>query len=280
VIFREVERLQAQYVQSPVRVPDLGDWVAEVRQLEAEFGAVEIRWDDTTIRVVTEPVVLDDVYLGAFAIDFFWDRVGRLPATRCFDVIALDPNPAIGRDEVVHPHVRDGTLCPGDANETLDRALAAGRLTDAFLLVRSVLLKYNPHSPYVSLDDWNGIACAECGRRVDEDDRSICEACGADLCEACPECCAACSATRCGQCTEPCDACQAACCPCCLEATDAGQAICPGCVPRCSRCSAAVPATELSDATQLCSNCNPEDDDDENDAPDTRDTTEVPVATE
>src|SRR5580698_8440398 len=44
-VFRQVERLQAEYVPFPVRVPDLGDLVAEARQLEAEFGAVEIRWD-------------------------------------------------------------------------------------------------------------------------------------------------------------------------------------------------------------------------------------------
>ena len=132
-VLRQVEHLQNTYGHPRVHVPDFPNWIAEVRQLETEFDDVEVRWGDTTIRVVTEPIVLDDVHLGAFAIDFVWDRVGRLPATRCFDVIALDPNPAVGRDDVTHPHVRDGTLCPGDAEEPLNRALASGRLTDAIL---------------------------------------------------------------------------------------------------------------------------------------------------
>ena len=32
--------------------PDLAEWVHEVRQLEAEFGEVEVRWSDAVIRVV------------------------------------------------------------------------------------------------------------------------------------------------------------------------------------------------------------------------------------
>ena len=277
-VFRQIEQIQSEYDPPHVRVPDLGEWLAEVRQLEAEFDDVDVRWSDTAIRVVTEPVVLEDVYLGAFAIDFVWDRVGGLPGARCFDVIALDPHPAAGRDDVVHPHVRDGVLCSGDAQGPLGRALAAGRLADAFLLVRSVLLTYNSHSPHVALDEWNGFACAECGYRADDDDRSSCEACGVDLCESCSGCCAVCCETRCGQCTQSCDDCQTACCPGCLETTGAGRSVCPECVPHCPRCSAAVSATKRLGPAQLCSNHQEEHDTDDNDAIDTSESVEDPAA--
>src|SRR5205823_4305613 len=129
--------------------------VAEVRQLEAEFGAVEVRWADRVLRAVTGPVVLRGVPLGPFAIDYNWDRAGRDPAARCFAVVALDPRPAAGRDEVTHPHVENDALCAGDAAGPLDRAVADGRLADAFLLVRSVLTTYNPASAYVPLAEWD-----------------------------------------------------------------------------------------------------------------------------
>ena len=148
---RQVEQLQIEYAPPSGRAPDLGEWLAEIRQLEAEFGGVEVRWRDAVVRVVTDPVTLRDVALGPFAIEFGWDRVGHISASRCFDMIALESNPAAGRDEVPHPHVQGVELCAGDAAGPLERALADGRLADAFLIVRSVLTTYNPASAYVPL---------------------------------------------------------------------------------------------------------------------------------
>ena len=65
--------------------------------------------------MTTESITLQDVELGSFAIDFVWSRLAQQRGSSCFDIVALDPNPATGRDEVNHPHVNDLDLCAGDA---------------------------------------------------------------------------------------------------------------------------------------------------------------------
>jgi hypothetical protein len=239
--------------------------VAEVRQLEAEFGGVEVRWRDAVVRVVTDPVTLRGVELGPFAVEFGWDRVGHISAPRCFDVVALEPNPAAGRDEVVHPHVQGVELCAGDAAGPLERALSDGRLADAALIVRSVLTAYNPASAYVPLAEWDGVCCSDCGRRVDLDDRYSCEGCDADLCESCSGSCATCPASRCGACLGSCDVCRASCCRGCLQTAGSDRAVCPECRAACARCSTTVPRDELTGGSRLCPACDPDEEDDADD---------------
>lgn len=262
---RQVEQLRAGYATPAARAPDLTEWAAEVRQLEAEFGAVEVKWADRVIRVTTESVVLRGVPLGPFAVEFGWDRAGREKAARCFEVVALDPHPASGRDEVTHPHVEGNTLCAGDAAVPLARAMADGRLADAFLLVRSVLTTYNPRSAYVPLAEWDGFCCADCGRRANRDDQCTCGACDRDLCEDCADSCATCSETRCGDCLEPCDVCSARHCRGSLDTTPSGRAVCPDCLAACERCSASVPTDDLTAGTRLCPTCDQEEDSDDRD---------------
>jgi hypothetical protein len=262
---RQVEQLRDAYTPPAAHAPHPGDWVAELRQLEAEFGAVEVRWADRALRVVTDPVVLRGVPLGPFAIELHWDRAERENAARCFEVVALDPHPAAGREEVTHPHVEGNTLCAGDAAAPLARAVATGRLADVFLLVRSVLTTYNPRSAYVPLAEWDGFVCADCGRRVDRTDRCPCGACDRDLCEDCAESCAACSEPRCGDCLEPCDVCSARHCRGSLDVTPSGRAVCPECLAACARCSASVPNDELTADTRLCPTCDQEEDDNPDD---------------
>jgi hypothetical protein len=256
---REVERLRADYLPSLPRIPDLVEWVAEVRQLEAEFGAVEPRWADSALRVVTDPVVLESFALGPFAIDFAWGQVSRAVSSHCFSVVALDPRPAAGRTDVVHPHVRDAAVCLGDAVEPVRRALTAGRLADAFVLVRAVLTTYNPGSPHVPLDEWDGLPCGDCGDRTDPEDATTCEECGAALCPGCLTCCAACSAIRCGRCTDACEVCRTGCCPGCLETTADSQTVCPDC------------------AAELAPTDDPEDQPHENDERDATDAAAAPA---
>src|SRR6185437_10310025 len=71
---RDLNRLRDEYETPRVRPPSLGDFVRDIRQLEAEFAAVEVRWSDGVVRAVTEPIVLGGVPLGSFAIDFHWNR--------------------------------------------------------------------------------------------------------------------------------------------------------------------------------------------------------------
>jgi hypothetical protein len=224
-----------------------------------------VRWREKVLRVVTGPVALRGVDLGPFALEFHWgrDRADR-PARR-FAVVALDPNPAAGREGVVHPHVEGEALCAGEAAEPLGRALTDGRLADAFLLVRSVLTTYNPDSAFVPLAAWSGAPCGDCGRRVDPEDASACAGCGADLCAACGGACAACAESRCEGCLEPCAACRAGCCPGCLEATAAGREVCPACTRACTGCGTRAPADERTGAERLCPACDQNQEEEERD---------------
>jgi hypothetical protein len=48
------------------------------------------------------------------------------------------------------------------------------RLAGAFLLVRSVLLTYNPASSYVVLEEWTGQSRADCGHTTVPDELTGC----------------------------------------------------------------------------------------------------------
>jgi hypothetical protein len=264
---RQVDQLRLEYTPRRCNAPDLGAWVAEIRQLQAEFRALTVDWRQCTIRAVTDPVVLRDVRLGPFAVVFAWGRALRFPGGQCFDLVALEPNPAGGRPDVTHPHVHDGVLRAGDATAPLERAVAEGRLAEAFLLVRSVLSAYNPHSPYVPLEEWDGVTCSDCGCQVDPEDRYTCEACESDMCDDCLASCAASSDPRCAGCLEPCAVCRADYCPTCLEGTNSGRAICPDCRAACKGCGAVMTTAELTAASRLCPTCEQEQEEGEVEAP-------------
>lgn len=255
---RYVERLRTQFEESAERADDTGlslaHWFGELRQLDDEFDELKVDWKAGTLSITTDPITLKDVPLGRFAPVFTWSRVGTVAGVRCFDLVALDPNPARGKDGVTHPHIRDEELCAGDAARPLDDAVRDGRLADAFLLLRSVLTTYNPRSPYVPLDEWDGSSCGECGGTVDPDERSSCEGCHADLCDCCVGSCAVCSDYRCGGCLLRCDQCHDGCCPGCLETLDP-RSLCPECVGVCSECATHVLKEDLSPDTKLCPTC-------------------------
>ena len=75
------------------------------------------------------------------------------------------------------------------SNKALQAALEVGRLCDFFLMVRQVLRTYNPDSPYVSLDNWEGKQCSDCGDFINEDCRCYCELCDRTYCEQCMSVC-------------------------------------------------------------------------------------------
>ena len=104
---------------------------------------------------------------------------------QAFLIEALDPHPATESEGVTHPHVRDEMLCTGEASSSISAALEAGRIADFFLIVRSVLTTYNPESPYVSLDNWNGEPCVDCGYYLNDDNRYFCEECEEHFCDEC-----------------------------------------------------------------------------------------------
>lgn len=181
-------------------VPSLAELLAELRQLEAEFEQVEIDTKGGTLSVFTEPLVLEGVHLGAFALRLDLKRLACRRGNYALEVVAQDPNVPSADTSVTHPHVRDERLCAGDATVPLARALAQGRLADAFQLVSAVLHTYNRSSAYVQLEEWEGRLCEDCGDSCLAEEAWHCEGCGRDFCGECIHGCGRCGRMRCMAC--------------------------------------------------------------------------------
>lgn len=211
--------------------PPLRDIIGDLFQIRQEFEQVKYDHQQQTLSVVTDPIELDNIYLGEFEIVL---KLGRLRESRhnnAYSVKALDPHPAATNSSVTHPHVSDEHLCEGDASAAIGSALANGRLCDFFLLCRSVLQQYNPSSPYVSLADWNGRPCHECGSIVSDDETYWCSACENDFCSDCISGCRRCGESLCDGCLTECSACgDRVCHSCSTSCDDCGRSLCQTCL--------------------------------------------------
>ena len=220
---------QRMQINAPV-IPSLGDVVDELSQLEEEFG--EWRYEATGRRLVvsTDAIELEGIYLGPFEVWLELDRIPEQTWPHAYYVVALDPRPAASNQEVTHPHVSGERLCMGDAAVPIRSALENGRICDFFMLVRSVLVNYNPHSPYVALSEWDGTSCYECGALVDDESRYMCERCERDFCGECTSYCRRCDCTICSGCMTECEFCNDWYCQACIgECDGCGHVICEGC---------------------------------------------------
>lgn len=228
-------------------------WFEEVDQLYDEFSSVTFQPDASTLRVETPVIKLRDICLGAFAIDF--KKKGSAVSMQCFEVVALQPEPASTDSEVVHPHVKDGELCAGDAKAPLTAAMASGRLVDAFLLIQSTLQTYNSRSAYVKLEQWYGVSCSDCSRTMSPDDSYSCLECDHRLCNQCTSSCSTCSSTYCPECIRSCASCNGSCCEACLEPSDrTGKLLCRDCRTSCDHCGKLVGTDEV-DEEDVCPDC-------------------------
>lgn len=235
-----VSRIQ-QLTEAPQKeTPKLSVLVDELNQLKQEFGDIEFDNPDNIVSVVTEPITLEDVYLGPFIIKLHLSKLSNLYQNSPYDIIALEPNPAAADEAVTHPHVSNERLCEGDGCTAIRSALEQGRLCDFFTIVRSILNTYSPDSPYVSLDDWDGEPCYECGYVMSRDNSYYCSFCDRVFCEECTTYCRNCDesiclgcAAKCENCEEPvcprcarirCAECECVCCESCIE-----EGLCPDC---------------------------------------------------
>ncbi len=141
-------------------VASLPSIMADLRALHDEFDEVSIDLRRRMISVTTEPIILEGVELGPFAIEWSWMAMERPSPYR---VWAIEPNTATSNESATHPHVSSGRLCEGEASHSIRQALSEGRLFDFFLIVRQVLRTYNAGSAYVPIDEWYGPPCQECG---------------------------------------------------------------------------------------------------------------------
>jgi hypothetical protein len=238
-------------------VPAIAAFMEEIQQIEEDFIQFSIDWKKKIVIATTEPITLRDVYLGPFAIHFCWERLLHQADVACFDVVALEPHPPVANGRVTHPHVKDRSLCAGDAAVPIRKALDQGHLADAFCLISGVLHHYNPDSPHVHLDDWEGTECHDCGRNIGDDDRWCCESCDRDFCDDCIGSCAICDTNRCHGCLARCDGCEEPCCAHCLQScAGSGGEYCRRCRAVCTQCGATV-AKDDRDEAGLCRSCQP-----------------------
>ena len=214
-----------------VPLPSARDIYRELVQAEEEFGDIECSDQGRSVSVTTEPVELEGFYLGEFQISLILDQLTEIRPDAACRVTALDPHPASSNEGVTHPHVNDERLCPGDAGAAIQAALKAGRICDFFMLVRSVLTHYNPGSPFVSLDEWEGVSCYECGYSMDNEHAHWCEFCEESYCDECYSWCRRCDDSACVRCVDKCPVCEDSMCPSCLtHCPHCGKVQCRNCI--------------------------------------------------
>lgn len=226
--------------------PSAASLIADLRQLEDEFQEVKVHGKQRAISVTTEPIQLEGVNLGSFAIKFNWDRHDDGWTSNRFDIIALDPNPASSNEDVTHPHVKYQVLCAGDAKAAIKRALQDGRLADAFILVRSVLMTYNRDSAHVTLAAWHDQDCYDCGTCLDDDELWSCDRCAHHFCSDCIEECTSCHGSRCTGCMGCCAVCKQPFCESCLQTSaHSPRKCCRSCSTPCPHCQQPVAKSEV-----------------------------------
>ncbi len=227
----------------------LSDLYHDLQQLQQEFGGWD--WDprEGVLSVTTDTITLEGLYLGPFEIRLDLKRLGLIPGgggggrhRPLYTVVAQEPQYAAGNEHVTHPHVSDEVLCEGDAAPGIRKALEEGRISDFFLLVRSVLTTYNPHSPYVAIEHWEGHSCHDCGSLISHDSSFYCESCDHDYCSDCTGTCHGCDDSFCNGCLQECPFCQQWFCHNCMQACrDCGHKCCPSCLNDDDLCPDCIP---------------------------------------
>jgi hypothetical protein len=223
-------------------IPKLQILIDELNALEKEFGDIEFDASRNNISVITEPITLDDVYLGPFKIQLELNKLDQLYNSSPYIVIALEPNPAATDEQVTHPHVSNEKLCEGEGSATIKAAFEEGRIYDFFTIVRSILNTYSPDSPYVSLDDWDGATCYDCGYTMSSENTYYCYYCEHDFCEECSTYCRHCEETVCLSCSGQCSYCE--------------EFVCRNCISQCEECGKQFCQSCLED--DVCPDCREE----------------------
>lgn len=177
-----IQKIKQFTAKESIKIPALKAIFDALNQLQDEFARIEFGNDEDSISVITEPIELEGIYLGPFEIKLHLDKLSELYKDSPYYCIALDPNPSATNEEVTHPHVSNEKLCEGDGHAAITAALEQGRLVDFFTMVKSILNTYNPDSPYISADEWEGAACYDCGYVVSGEDCYYCYRCENNYC--------------------------------------------------------------------------------------------------
>ena len=249
-------------------VSSVGEIYCDLVSLRDEFPKVAVELSNRSVSVTTEPIVLEETYLGPFEIKLSWTGAGDLLS---YEVLACEPHPATTSDETTHPHVESDRLCEGDGSPLIRLALQQGRLADFFLIVRQILETYNSGSAYVQLDQWSGRSCPDCGDHYDDDSGVCCGDCESDVCGACGRDCGSCGSSFCGECLSACSRCSDSTCNGCLRTcSGCDEPVCEGCLEICSDCHSTQCEGCLNEG--LCSDCCSQEEENETSQTPTADT--------
>jgi hypothetical protein len=212
----------------------------DLMALNEEAAKVEYDAKEKRLSVVTRDITLEAHTFGAFNIVLHLDTLSASPSRRAYyEVIAVDANRSSSNDDVTHPHVQDDRMCEGDAQPAIKFALQQGRLFDFFQIVEQVLGTYNPSSAYVTLREWDGSLCGNCGYSADPDDSRECSGCDAFICDSCIYRCSDCEDPFCGNCEHTCNGCSESVCKSCVVACcDCEEQFCSNCLTENERCTA------------------------------------------
>jgi len=213
---------------------------ADLMQIEDEFGELNFDLKAKTVSITTDPIALDDISFGSFEIRLSINEMSKLYTDSPYKVIALEPNPAGSDSCVTHPHVSSEKVCEGDGHVAIRKAIEQGRLCDFFTMVINILQTYNPDSPYMSLDSWEGISCYDCGYTVSDDECYYCEDCERDYCSQCSTYCRFCDTTICLGCS--------------FECPDCEQPVCNGCTVTCTECEGTI-CKDCVNENGICKQC-------------------------
>jgi hypothetical protein len=211
------------------------DVFRDLQSLVSQFDSVSFDAQGRFLSVVTEPITLEERYLGPFEIRLELRRPLR---TSNYRIIARDPQPPPCQSDVTHPHVRSEVLCEGEGHAAIRQALAEGRLLDFFEIVERVLGTYNAESPFVELGLWDGEDCSDCGETTRPENRYECQRCESLTCIDCAATCSVCDCTFCAHCICKCFVCLQAYCGDCLRSCDSCRRdVCTNCLTTEERCS-------------------------------------------
>lgn len=232
--------------ERPVPLPSIVDLVLDLVGIQEEFAACEFDLKHNGLVVTTEEIVLNDHPFGAYTI-----RVG-VPNAKdshfTLEVESVDEIAASNNSSVCHPHVSGGSLCLGEGRVPFEAAERDGRILDMLLIVKQVLETYNEHSAYVTLADWFGASCPECGDSVPEYSGSSCANCDSTCCDNCTYLCARCEEAFCNDCLGTCWKCD--------------DSFCLRCLSRCGDCDDRF-CNDCLDENQTCDRCKAEKEVDE-----------------
>ncbi|GJM26218.1 MAG: hypothetical protein DHS20C16_26330 [Phycisphaerae bacterium] len=226
-----ISRLTHDLARRANQHPTAHEILAELREIEEEFG--EVRYDkrSSVLSATTEPITLEGLDLGRFEIRIDLAAIAADSDENTLEVIALEPNPCALDDLIVHPHVNDGRVCLGDATEPSRKALREHRFADAFQIVAAVLRTYGSDSPYCAIESWNGRPCDDCGFIASEDSSFFCEPCDKSFCDDCIGGCRDCGESMCLGCLSSCAICDDRICVDCQRFCDGcGELACAGCL--------------------------------------------------